>query len=74
MPFGLVFLDHDGGVWTVDVRPAPTEQGRRSLLFSRPTFIDPAEEYALDDVPACWPNCTSDELRAFLAEALDASE
>jgi hypothetical protein len=73
MPFGLVFLDHDGEVWTVDIRPAPSQQGRRSLLFSRPSFLEPAEQRALEEVPACWPNCTGEELRAFLEAAFDAS-
>jgi hypothetical protein len=74
MPFGLVFLDHDGDLWTVDVRsPQLKEPGRRSLRFSRPTFLEPTEQRELDDVPPCWPDCTDDELRAFLAAALDAS-
>jgi hypothetical protein len=73
MPFGLVFLDDDGDVWTVDVRPAQSEQGRRSMLFSRPSFIEPTEQRSLEEVPPCWPNCSDDELRAFLAAAVDSS-
>jgi hypothetical protein len=74
MAFGLVFLDHDGDVWTVDVRPAPPpETGRRFLRFSRPSFLEPSEQRELDDVPPCWPDCTDDDLRGFLAAALDAS-
>jgi hypothetical protein len=73
MPFGLVFLDDDGDVWTVDIRPAQSEQGHRALLFSRPSFIEPAEQRALEEVPPCWPDCTSDELRGYLAVALERS-
>ena len=66
MPFGLVFLDHDGEVWTVDVRLSEGEPGERSLLFSRPTFLEPAEQRAFEGVPSCWPNCSEDELRGLL--------
>jgi hypothetical protein len=69
MPFGLVFLDHDGEVWTVDARLSDAERGERSLLFSRPTFIEPAEQRAFEGVPSCWPNCSGDELRGFLGAA-----
>jgi hypothetical protein len=69
MAFGLVFLDNDGAVWTVDVRQAGAEHSARLLLFSRPSFLDPAEQLALDDVPACWPNCNGDDLRGLLAAA-----
>jgi hypothetical protein len=69
MPFGLVFLDHDGEVWTVDARLSDAERGERSLLFSRPTFIEPAEQRAFEGVPSCWPNCSADELRVFLGSA-----
>jgi len=73
MAFGLVFLDDGGEVWTVDVRLPGGEQGRRSLVFSRPSFLDPAEQWALNDVPECWPNCADDELRGFLAAARETS-
>jgi len=73
MPFGLVFLDRDGDVLTVDVRPAATEQGHRSLLFSKPSFLQPFEQRSLDEVPPCWPDCTGEELRAFLAAAVDSA-
>ena len=69
MPFGLVFLDNDGDVWTVDVHLSETERGERSLLFSRPSFIEPAEQRAFEGVPSCWPNCSGDELRGFLEAA-----
>lgn len=69
MAFGLVFLDHGGEVWTVDVRLPGAEKGGRALVFSRPSFLAPTEQRALDQVPPCWPNCCSDELRDFLAAA-----
>jgi hypothetical protein len=69
MPFGLVFLDEGGSVWTVGVRQAPATEGVRSLVFSRPSFFEPAEQRALDDVPDCWPECSDEELRALLGAA-----
>ena len=45
--------------------------GGRSLVFSRPSFLAPTEQRALDDVPPCWPNCDSEALREFLAAARD---
>jgi hypothetical protein len=72
MAFGLVFQDNLGDVWTVDVRLSPADHGRRSLLFSRPSFVAPEEQRAFEGVPECWPNCTGDELRAFL-EAAEAT-
>jgi len=71
MAFGLVFLDHGGEVWTVDVRLPGGQPGGRSLVFSRPSFLAPTEQRALDDVPPCWPNCDSEALREFLAAARD---
>jgi hypothetical protein len=67
MPFGIVFLDDTGDVWTVDV--LNSEDRRRSLVFSRPSFLEPAEQRALEGIPECWPNCTGEELRAFLEAA-----
>ena len=67
MAFGIVFLDNAGDVWTVDTQSS--RENERSLLFSRPSFVDPAEQRALDGVPDCWPNCTGEELRAFLGAA-----
>lgn len=67
MPFGLVFLDQGGSVWTVDVRQA--SGGTRSLVFCRPSFLEPAEQRALDAVPECWPECSDEELRALLGVA-----
>ena len=70
MPFGLVFLDDGGVVWTVDVRQSgSTAEGARSLVFCRPSFFDPAEQRALDNVPDCWPECSDIELRALLGTA-----
>jgi hypothetical protein len=68
MAFGLVFLDQSGDVWTVDAH-ADKDRGR-ALLFSRPSFLDPREQRALDQIPPCWPNCTGEELRAYLEEAI----
>jgi hypothetical protein len=70
MGFGLVFRDEAGDVWTVDVHASEGERAR-SLLFSRPSFLDPSEQRALDGIPACWPNCSDDELRAFLEAAVE---
>src|SRR5438132_826610 len=56
MAFGLVFLDHGGEVWTVDVRLPGGQPGGRSLVFSRPSFLAPTEQRALDDVPPRWPD------------------
>lgn len=69
MPFGLVFLDDGGDVWTVDVRHTDTAGGARTLVFSRPSFLEPAEQRALDAVPDCWPDCSDHELRALLGVA-----
>jgi len=69
MAFGLVFRDGDGEVWTVDALMHDPERGR-SLIFSRPSFVDPSEQRALDGIPDCWPNCTDEELRAFLEAAV----
>lgn len=69
MAFGLVFRDGTGEVWTVDAQTADPERGR-FLIFSRPSFLDPSEQRALDGVPECWPNCTDEELRAFLEAAV----
>lgn len=69
MPFGFVFLDDGGAVWTVDVRQPGESGGPRSLVFSRPSFLDPAEQRALDAVPDCWPECSEEELRALLGTA-----
>ena len=68
MAFGLVFLDHAGELWTVDVQAADADR-RRSLLFSRPSFLSPSEQRALETIPDCWPNCSDDELRMLLEEA-----
>jgi hypothetical protein len=73
MAFGLVFLDQDGGVWTVDVRPVPSQEGQRLLLFSRPSFVEPTEQHSLNEVPPCWPDCSGEELRSLLVAALDRS-
>ena len=70
MPFGLVFLDQEGDVWTVDVHHASADtRPARSLLFSRPSFVDPAEQRAFEGVPSCWPDCSGDALRGFLEAA-----
>ena len=69
MAFGLVFRDGTGEVWTVDAQTTDPERGR-FLIFSRPSFLDPSEQRALDGVPECWPNCTDEELRAFLEAAV----
>lgn len=68
MPFGLVFLDQGGTVWTVDVRHAASG-GDRLLVFSRPSFLEPAEQRSLERVPECWPECSDEELRALLGSA-----
>lgn len=68
MPFGLVFLDEGGAVWTVDVRSAASSE-EKSLVFCRPSFFDPAEQRAIDGVPDCWPECTDQELRTLLDSA-----
>ena len=68
MAFGIVFLDNDGDVWTVDAKSSP--ESERSLLFSRPSFVEPTEQRLLDGIPDCWPNCTGEELRAFLGAAV----
>jgi hypothetical protein len=67
MAFGIVFLDSTGDVWTVDAKSSPEHE--RSLLFSRPSFLEPAEQRSLDGIPDCWPNCSGEELRAFLGAA-----
>jgi hypothetical protein len=69
MAFGLVFLDHAGDVWTVDAQTSEPPD-RRSLIFSRPTFLEPMEQRAFVGIPGCWPNCTEDELRTFLDLAI----
>lgn len=69
MPFGLVFLGHEGEVWTVDVRGSEPGRGPDSMLFSRPSFLNPSEERALPGIPACWPDCTDTALRGFLESA-----
>ena len=70
MPFGLVFLDEGGSVWTADVRQSGAASGSgRSLVFCRPSFFDPAEQRAIDAVPECWPECSDEELRALLGSA-----
>jgi len=61
MAFGLVFLDVGGEVWTVDVQSA--DERNRWLLFSRPSFLEPREQRTLNEIPACWPNCSHEELR-----------
>jgi hypothetical protein len=68
MPFGLVFLDQGGEVWTVDVRQTESGGGR-ALVFCRPSFLDPAEQRAVDGVPDCWPDCSDEELRELLTVA-----
>jgi hypothetical protein len=69
MAFGLVFRDDAGEVWTVDAQTNDPERGR-FLIFSRPSFLDPSEQRALDGVPDCWPNCSDEELRLFLEAAV----
>ena len=69
MAFGLVFLGHEGEVWTVDVRLSGSGRAPGSMVFSRPTFINPSEEREFAAVPTCWPDCTSDQLRGFLETA-----
>ena len=69
MAFGLVFRDGAGEVWTVDAQMQDAER-RRFLIFSRPSFLEPSEQRALDGIPECWPNCTDEELRAFLEAAI----
>ena len=69
MAFGLVFRDDTGDVWTVDAQTNDPERGRL-LIFSRPSFLDPSEQRALDGIPDCWPNCTDEELRAYLEAAV----
>lgn len=69
MSFGLVFLGHEGEVWTVDVRLSEPGREARFMCFSRPTFLNPAEERTFAGVPSCWPDCTSAELRGFLEAA-----
>lgn len=69
MPFGLVFLGHKGEVWTVDVRLSEAGRGPGSMLFSRPSFLAPAEERAFAGIPSCWPDCTGAELLGFLEAA-----
>ena len=73
MPFGLVFLDSDGEVWTVDARLSGSERRERSLVFSRPSFLEPSEQRSFEGVPPCWPNCSEDELRGFLEAAQGTS-
>lgn len=73
MPFGLVFLDHGGDVWTVDVRHADATDTGRTLVFSRPSFLEPREQRALTGVPDCWPDCSDEELRALLDAAREAA-
>jgi hypothetical protein len=72
MPFGLVFIDDGGDVWTVDVRQVDPANSGRTLVFSRPSFVEPAEQRALDAVPECWPDCSDHELRALLDAARDS--
>lgn len=69
MPFGLVFLGQEGEVWTVDVRLTGAGGEPGSMHFSRPSFLNPAEERAFEGVPSCWPDCTGDQLRGFLEAA-----
>lgn len=69
MPFGLVFLGHEGEVWTVDVRQPGPAREPGSMHFFRPSFLNPAEERAFEGVPPCWPDCTGEELREFLEAA-----
>lgn len=69
MPFGFVFRDEGGAVWTVGVRQSQESNGGRALIFCRPSFLEPAEQRALDDVPDCWPECSDEELRALLDTA-----
>jgi len=73
MAFGLVFLSHEGEVWTVDVRLSGSGRAAGSMLFSHPTFINPAEEREFAGVPSCWPDCTSNQLRGFLRAARGTS-
>jgi hypothetical protein len=68
MPFGFVFLDGGGAVWTVDVRPS-TGPSERSLVFSRPSFLEPREQRSIAGIPDCWPECSDEELRALLGDA-----
>jgi hypothetical protein len=68
MAFGLVFLDPAGEVWTVDVQS--NDERRRSLLFSRPSFLEPTEQRSFHEIPPCWPNCSHEELRGFLDAAV----
>lgn len=68
MPFGFVFLDEGGAVWTVDVRESKSGP-ERSLVFCRPSFFDPAEQRAIQGIPDCWPECSDEELRALLGAA-----
>jgi hypothetical protein len=73
MAFGLVFLGREGEVWTVDVRLSGSTRATGAMLFSRPTFINPAEEREFAGVPSCWPDCSSHQLRGFLEAAHDPS-
>lgn len=68
MAFGLVFLDPGGAVWTVDVHSV--DERNRWLLFSRPSFLEPAEQRTLREIPPCWPNCSHEELRDLLDVAV----
>jgi hypothetical protein len=68
MAFGLVFLDPGGAVWTVDVETA--DERNRRLLFSRPSFLEPAEQRTLNEIPPCWPNCSDEELQDLLDVAV----
>jgi hypothetical protein len=69
MPFGLVFLDEGGAVWTVQINQSAGAGASRSLVFCRPSFFDPAERRSLEQVPDCWPECSDEELRALLGSA-----
>lgn len=73
MPFGLVFLGDEGEVWTVDVSASQPGHTRRFMLFSHPTFLNASEKREFDGVPACWPDCSSNQLRGFLEAAHGAT-
>jgi hypothetical protein len=63
MSFGLVVIDDEGRVWTVDlVRPS-------ALRFSRPNFLEPIEERCVEPAPECWPSCRAETLRTYLQVA-----
>ena len=70
MPFGLVLVDDDGRVWTVDLERCPETHNMVGLRFSHPTFIEPVEQRFVGDVPECWPKCERGVLRAALRLAV----